>query len=63
MVIEGYHRRRAWAAFHAGYGMASKDARIEHLLGKDTRQQASPEQMLARFDRHLARRRALTAND
>jgi hypothetical protein len=62
MVIEGYHRRRAWSAFHAGYGQ-NKGARLEHLLGKDTRQRATPEQMLARFDRHVARHRSLTAND
>jgi hypothetical protein len=34
LVCEGYRRRRAWAAFHAGYGMHAKDAKLEHLLGR-----------------------------
>jgi len=33
-VVEAYHRRRAWAAFHAGYGLHAKDARLDDLLGK-----------------------------
>lgn len=34
LVVEGYRRRRAWAAFHAGYGLHAKDAKLEHLLGR-----------------------------
>ena len=35
-MIDGYRRRRAWAAFHAGYGTtgAVKDPEFSHLLGK-----------------------------
>lgn len=34
LFIEGYIRRRAWAAFHAGYGIHAKDAKLEHLTGR-----------------------------
>ncbi len=34
LAIEGHRRRRAWAAFHAGYGMHAKDAELGDLLGK-----------------------------
>ena len=45
LVIEGYRRRRAWAAHHAGYGIHCKDADIAHLLGRTPR--AEPEEMTA----------------
>lgn len=67
LVIEGYLRRRAWAAFHSGYGMQSKNARIEHLLGRPVKpRQRDTDSMLAAFDRFAARhnaRIAQTAND
>lgn len=43
MVIEGHRRRRAWAAFHAGYGIHAKDAELSDLLGKA--RAAEPEEM------------------
>jgi hypothetical protein len=57
-VVEGYRRRRAWAAFHAGYGMQAKDAKIEHLLGVDPKPKMTSEQILARFDAFAARHNA-----
>jgi membrane-bound lytic murein transglycosylase B len=35
-------RRRAWAAFHAGYGMQAKDAKLDDLLGKAAAAPAAP---------------------
>jgi hypothetical protein len=43
LVVEGYLRRRAWAAFHAGYGIHLKDAKLDDLLGKAAK--APPEPM------------------
>jgi hypothetical protein len=31
LAVEAYHRRRAWAAYHAGYGVHIKGAKFEHL--------------------------------
>lgn len=48
LVIAGYQRRRAWAAFHAGYGLMAKNAKIEHLLNrKPKREPMAPDAMLA----------------
>ena len=53
LYVEGYRRRRAWSAFHAGYGIHCKDAEIEHLMGgKTEKEPMSPEQMLLNLHRH-----------
>jgi hypothetical protein len=60
-VVEGYRRRRAWAAFHAGYGTEGKQfekPRIEHLMGRDPKPKMTSEQLLARFDAFAARHNA-----
>jgi hypothetical protein len=56
LFIEGYIRRRAWAAFHSGYGIHGKDARLEHLTGRAPaggrpRGEMSPEEMAANIRR------------
>lgn len=54
LVIEGYLRRRAWDAFHAGYGIHCKDARLADLLGRATEKPPmSGDQMLANMRRHM----------
>jgi hypothetical protein len=53
-VVEGYRRRRAWAAFYAGYGLHAKDAKIEHLLGTAAKRSPMPlEELMANLDRHM----------
>jgi hypothetical protein len=54
LVIEAYWRRRAWAAFHAGYGMTVKDAKLVHLLGRPAQRSTTADDLLARFDRFAA---------
>lgn len=63
LVIEAYHRRRAWAAFHAGYGTAGtiREPKLENLLGKPARPPSSADEMLARLDRFAARHNARIA--
>ncbi|MAY20316.1 MAG: hypothetical protein CL955_06830 [Erythrobacteraceae bacterium] len=52
LFVLGYIRRRAWAAFHAGYGIHCKDADIDHLLGRKTEKEPmDPEQMKANMRR------------
>lgn len=48
-MVEGYRRRRAWTAFHSGYGVAGtiKNPKIEDLLGRKPKAQAmSPDALL-----------------
>lgn len=53
LFVMGYLRRRAWAAFHSGYGMQAKDARIEDLMfGRKERPAMTPDQMLQNLRRH-----------
>lgn len=61
-MIEGYLRRRAWGAFHAGYGVHVKDADYTALLGRKVEKPAmSPEQMLANLRRHAVAQNARLA--
>lgn len=54
LVIEGYLRRRAWQAYHAGYGIHCKDAKLADLLGRPTEKPPmSPDQMLLNMRRHM----------
>lgn len=56
LVVEGYIRRRAWAGFHAGYGLHAKDAKIEHLMGRPAaKPPMSIEQMMANLDAHATK--------
>ena len=60
IVVMGYLRRRAWAAFHAGYGLHAKDAEFEHLMGgKREKEPMSPDEMLLNLHRHAVVHNAL----
>lgn len=61
LATEAYLRRRGWAAFHAGYGLHAKDAKLEHLTGRQTaRPPMAVEEMMANLDRHFT---AIAARD
>ncbi|MFO6447867.1 hypothetical protein ACLBKU_12040 [Erythrobacter sp. NE805] len=64
LAVEGYRRRRAWAAFHAGYGVHTKDAEIGHLLGRQAEKAPmSVEQMMANLDARLTAHNARTRGE
>lgn len=55
LYLEGYQRGRAWSAFYAGYGVHTKDASIDDLLGR-TQPEPEPmdaDQMLANLRAHV----------